>query len=89
MICVELAYANPDPVRQERRPEHRRRMEQLRDSGVLFASGPWQEDSGALIIFDTDDEQQARALIEDDSYCQAPGVSIVSVREWNAVFTPN
>lgn len=87
MICIELAYANPDPVRQERRPAHRQLLERLRDEGVVFGAGPWPDDSGGMIIFDTDDEQRARQLIADDPYCQAPGVSIVSVRPWNAVIT--
>lgn len=86
MICVELAYANPDPVRQERRPAHRERLAELLESGVLFGAGPWPDDSGALMIFDIDDEQRARELIDQDSYFKAPGVSIVAVRPWNAVF---
>ena len=87
MICVEFAYVNPDPVRQERRPAHRERLQRLIESGDLFAAGPWPDDSGALIIFDTDDEAHAQQLIKDDPYLQAPGVSIISIRPWNAVFT--
>lgn len=86
MIRVEFAYANPDPLRQERRPAHRERLQELLASGELYAAGPWPDDSGALIIFDTD-EERARQLIKDDPYLQTPGVSIVSIREWNAVFT--
>jgi uncharacterized protein YciI len=88
MICVEFAYANPDPVRQERRAAHRERLQHLVASGDLFAAGPWPDDSGAMIIFDTDDESRALQLIADDPYFQAPGVSLISIRGWNAI-TPD
>ncbi len=84
MICVELAYRNPDPERQRLRPQHRERLQRLHESGLVFAAGPWPDDSGALIIVDAD-LAQARRLIADDPYCQAPGVSVVGYREWSPV----
>jgi uncharacterized protein YciI len=85
MICVELAYQNPDPERQRLRPQHRERLQRLYETGVLFASGPWPDDSGALIIFNTGLEE-AKQHIAGDPYLQAPGVSLVSIREWQPVF---
>jgi uncharacterized protein len=51
---------------------------------VLAAAGPWDDDSGALLIFRLD-EQGARAEIDADPYYTAPGVRIVSIRTWAPV----
>lgn len=84
MIVVELTYTTPSPERDQLRPAHRERLNRLRADGSVFASGPWPDDSGALVIFTTS-AQEAEQLIADDPYFQAPGVEVRSVREWNMV----
>jgi len=83
MVCVELAFAN-DPRRLQARAVHRQRLAGLHRRGVLAAAGPWEDDSGALLIFRLD-ELGARAEIEADPYYSAPGVRIVSIRTWTPV----
>lgn len=83
MVCVELAFAN-DPRRLHARAAHRQRLAELHERGVLAAAGPWDDDSGALLIFRLD-EPDARAEVEADPYYTAPGVRIVSVRTWTPV----
>jgi uncharacterized protein YciI len=83
MVCIELAFAN-DPRRLQARSAHRQHLAELHHRGVLAAAGPWDDDSGALLIFRLD-EPGARAEIEADPYYTAPGVSIVSVRTWTPV----
>jgi len=53
-------------------------------SGVLAAAGPWDDDSGAPLIFRLD-EPGARAGIDADPYYTAPGVRIVAIRAWTPV----
>ncbi|HEY9292812.1 MAG TPA: YciI family protein [Microlunatus sp.] len=86
MIAVELNYQNPDPERIALRPQHRERLQRLLDEGKLFGAGPWQDDSGALMIFTTDSMAEAEELIAADPYLHTPGVSVVGYRAWNAVF---
>ncbi len=81
MICVELAF-DSDPRRLAVRAQHRRRLEQLHAHGTVLAAGPWADDSGALLVFASDDEARVRALMEEDPYYSAPGVTVVGVREW-------
>lgn len=86
MYVLELAFSD-DPRRLEARPAHRERLAQLHAEGRLVMSGPWEDDSGALLVLDTD-----RAGLEEvmaaDEYFRAPGVTVVWVREWSPLFGP-
>jgi uncharacterized protein YciI len=84
MIAVEVAYTTPSPDRDRLRPAHRERLNRLHAEGKIFASGPWPDDTGALLIFNTAADE-ARRLVDEDPYFQVDGVRVVSVREWNVV----
>jgi uncharacterized protein len=85
LYAVELAF---DPDNNERRlelrPAHRESLKGLFDSGVLKMSGPWEDDSGALLIFDTDAEGIER-ILAGDPYFAAPGVTVAAVRRWQRI----
>jgi uncharacterized protein len=80
MVCVELAFTD-DPRRLEARAAHRQRLTELHQRGVLAAAGPWDDDSGALLIFRLD-ESGVQAETEADPYYTAPGVRIIGIRTW-------
>ncbi len=83
MIVVELAFeATPD--RMSARPAHRALLETLHAEGSLQAAGPWEDDSGALLVF-TSDRQEVERLLASDPYYSTPGVAIVAVREWTPI----
>ena len=84
MVCVELSFTD-DTRRLEARPAHRQRLAKLHEQGGLLAAGPWDDDSGALLIFKLD-EQAVREELRADPYYGAPGVTIASVRSWAPVF---
>ncbi|SDT10871.1 YciI family protein [Microlunatus soli] len=86
MIAVQLTYQNPDPERIALRPQHRDRLQQLTDDGLVFGAGPWADDSGALVVFDTDSREKAEELVAADPYFNTPGVSVVAYHDWNVVF---
>lgn len=72
--------------RDEVRPAHREYLKSLLAAGKLHESGPFVDDSGALIIYECADEAEARAQLAADPYSGADGViADVSVREWNRV----
>lgn len=60
------------------------RLAELHQRGVLALAGPWDDDSGALLIFRLD-EAGVRAEIGTDPYYTAPGVRVVGVRGWAPV----
>lgn len=86
MLIVELAFT-ASPERLAARPAHRRLLDRLHGEGRLLAAGPWADDTGALLVFDTDRADLDRILAEDPYY-GAPGVEIVRTREWNPVVRP-
>ena len=80
---LELAF-DDDPRRLAARPAHRRRLDELREAGVLVMAGPWADDSGALLVFACARSEVDRVLA-DDPYYAAPGVRVVGLREWTPV----
>lgn len=86
MYVVELTF-DDNPARLQARPAHRERLTDLRERGLLRKAGPWADDSGALLIFDVDGEEELNRLLAEDPYYQAPGVTVASKRQWNPLFT--
>jgi uncharacterized protein YciI len=85
MYAVQLAYDDSaGDARLQLRPAHRERLRTLAEEGRLLAGGPWADDSGALLVFLVDDREEVDAILADDPYCSAPGVTVTSVTEWNA-----
>ena len=84
MYAVQLAFSD-DPARLELRPGHRERLAALAADGRLLAAGPFADESGSLLVFLVDDRAAVDAILAEDPYYSAPGVTVASVREWNAV----
>ncbi len=83
MFVVELTFG-PDPSRLDARPAHRALLTELHAMGELVMAGPWPDDSGALLMFDTD-QAGMDAILATDPYYRHPDVT-VSVREWQPLF---
>jgi len=67
------------------RPEHRQYLAQLHERGQLAASGPFTDDSGALIIYEADSLGAAEALLRGDPF-NLNGIFLShQIRPWNPV----
>jgi hypothetical protein len=87
MFVLELAF-DDDPRRLAARLAHRRRLAELYGQGRLLMAGPWQEDSGALLVFRTD-RDGVREIMSSDPYYTTPGVTVAALRQWRPLtFTP-
>lgn len=86
VYVIELAF-DSHPRRLEARPAHRELLATLHAQGQLVVSGPWHDDSGALLVFDVD-QTGVDQIIAQDPYYATPGVTVVSVRRLNAIFGP-
>jgi uncharacterized protein YciI len=86
VFVVELSF-HDDPARLEARPAHRERLQDLHRRGVLRKAGPWADDSGALLIFDVDSEDELERVLGEDPYYRAPGVTVASKRRWAPIIT--
>lgn len=86
MICIELAFTD-HPARLAARAAHRQRLRDLHLQGRLLAAGPWDDDSGALLVLDIE-RDDAAAVMASDPYFAAPGVIVASIRTWRPIVGP-
>lgn len=84
-FALVLEFGPDAEKRLETRPKHREYLRTLLDAGKLHESGPWLDDSGALIVYEAADEAEARQLIADDPYTAAGVVARSTLKEWNRV----
>ena len=86
MAIFAVVIEFPDPERvNEVRPKHREYLASLLGQGKLYATGPFVDNTGALLVYDVADEAEARRLVAEDPYGQDGVVRVVSVKEWNVV----
>lgn len=83
MFVLELSF-DDDQRRLAARPAHRERLAQLDADGVLVMAGPWNDDSGALLVFRAD-RSTVDEIIASDPYYRTPGVTVSSLREWSPI----
>jgi uncharacterized protein YciI len=67
------------------RPTHRQYLTSLLQSGKLFASGPYMDDSGALIVYEAETFEEAEQLLKADPF-HAGGIFLKwQIRPWKVV----
>lgn len=69
----------------EIRPTHRAYLKSLLDNGQLAASGPFTDDSGALIIYEANTMDEAEALLQSDPFHQNGVFVQYEIRPWKPV----
>jgi len=68
------------------RPVHRAYLGRLREQGQLVTSGPFQDGSGALIVYEAESAEAAEQLVRDDPFHQNGVFVSWALRPWNQVF---
>jgi uncharacterized protein len=69
----------------EVRPVHRQYLASLIANGQLAATGPFTDDSGALIIYEAPSKEEAEALLKADPFNKAGVFVSYVLRPWNPV----
>ena len=59
--------------------------DELLDAGKLAISGPWADDTGALIIYDAEDMAEAERILDGDPYRSAGVIANATLKEWRVV----
>ncbi len=70
---------------QAARPAHRQYLTALKERGQLVASGPFTDDSGALIVYEAATHQEAEGLLQGDPFHQNGVFLQWQLRPWNPV----
>ena len=88
-FAAVIEYVQDPSKIAEIRPQHRQYLAQLRDQGQLAASGPFTDDSGALIIYEAGSLEEAERLLRADPF-HSGGVFVQwRIRPWKPVlFNP-
>jgi uncharacterized protein len=85
-FAASIEYSQDTALVEAHRPAHRAYLTKLLDEGKLFASGPYADGSGALIIYEADTPEAADALLNADPF-HAAGVFLKwTVRPWKVIF---
>ncbi len=80
-----IEYAKSDRI-TEVRPRHREYLASLKEQGKLWASGPFEDDSGALIIYEAESQADAERLIQADPFNEAGVFQSYTMKPWKQVF---
>lgn len=87
LFAVVLEFSNDIERRAEVRPTHRQYLRQLLEAGKLHESGPFTDDSGALLIYDVADIAEVQELLSNDPYTPAGIITGATIKEWNVVIS--
>lgn len=84
-FATVIRYGNADRI-ADVRPRHREYLSALKEQGKLFASGPFEDDSGALIVYEADSAADAEELIANDPFREAGVFQSWEMKPWRQVF---
>jgi uncharacterized protein len=88
-FAASIEYLQDTAVVETHRPAHRAYLTSLLEQGKLFASGPYADGSGALIVYEADTPEETDALMKADPF-HAAGVFVKwTVRPWKVIFQRN
>lgn len=87
LYTATLTYTDDKDKIAQVRPTHREYLRSLVDSGRLHESGPFTDDSGALIIYIADSEADAREMLANDPFSTSGVIVDAAVKEWRIVMS--
>ena len=85
-FAASIEYSQDHEKVQRLRPTHRAYLTELLNAGKLAASGPFTDDSGALIVYEAESLAAAEAILQADPFCQNGIFLKWDIKPWNAVF---
>lgn len=81
-----IEYTQDKAKIAEVRPKHRQYLTGLLERGQLAASGPFTDDSGALIVYEAASQSEAEGFLEGDPFYKNGIFQKYQMRPWNPVF---
>jgi len=84
--ATSIQYLQDAAIVEAHRPAHRAYLTSLLEKGQLFASGPYADGSGALIVYEADTPDAAEALLKADPFHSAGVFLTWTMRPWKVIF---
>ena len=85
LYTLSLRFPTSGDRRAETRSRHRDYLDELSSEGKLVAAGPFGHDHGALIVYQADDADEARKLLDNDPYATEGVMLDAELHEWQPV----
>jgi uncharacterized protein YciI len=85
LFTLALRFPASGDTRPRVRARHREYLDELKTNGKLVAAGPWGHDHGALIVYQAQDVDEARKLLDDDPYATEGVLASAELHEWEPV----
>lgn len=86
--AVTYFYVGDETTMGEVRPIHRAWLADLLEAGVLLASGPKVDTSGALLIFKAASVEDLANVLDQDPFDLAGCIGERVIEQWNPIFGP-
>jgi uncharacterized protein YciI len=84
-VATIINYGNAEQIAIHR-PRHREYLAALKEQGKLAASGPFEDDSGALIIYEVENLDEAERLFAADPFREVGVFQTYQMKPWRQVF---
>ncbi|MEA5454601.1 YciI family protein [Sinomonas sp. JGH33] len=89
VFAVEYLYDSSTAARRDEvRADHRGWLAGIAENGQLLASGPYEDGTGALLLFKADDAEALHALLAQDPFAVEGLLASSSAIAWNPVSGP-
>jgi hypothetical protein len=86
MKCAAIIEYTRDAAKiSAARPAHREYLKGLLESGHLAISGPFIDDSGGLLIYETETLEEAEALLREDPFTKSGVFLNWTIRGWKPI----
>ena len=85
LFAALIEFTGDEELRLQTRPVHREYLRSLFDEGKLAISGPWADDTGALIVYEAQDMAEAERILDGDPYRSAGVIANAILKEWRVV----
>ncbi len=85
LFAVIGEFADDQDLRLRTRPTHREYLRSLFAEGKIVMSGPWEDETGMLLVYDVADMGEAERLLAEDPYRSAGVLASATIKEWRVV----
>jgi uncharacterized protein YciI len=85
LFAALIEFTQDEELRLQTRPVHREYLRLLLDAGKLVMSGPWADDTGALIVYEAESMADAERILDEDPYRSAGVIANATLKEWRVV----
>src|SRR4051794_22298044 len=84
-FAAVIEYTQDKETTERIRPLHRQYLRSLLEAGHIFATGPFMDDYGALIVYEADTYEKAEELLRGDPFFDNGVFVQWKMRPWKVV----